>query len=295
VPIYNESFANEDIKTYLIDAYGKSLDFDFCLLEKAQYSLLKCCDCALIFQENIPNSEMISEIYEKWIDPDAAMHRQETYGISYFSRYGQDIQQLLGYLKKPLYKVKVLDFGMGWGRWALMAKAFGCEAYGTELSQQRIEYAQSHGIKMVEWDDIPACSFDVINTDQVFEHLSNPAEVLAHLRRSLAPNGVIKIAVPNSFGIRYRLHKMDWLAPKGSFKSLNPVAPLEHINCFSRKSMLELARRTGLQEVKIPLGMQYRYTSIWNSPKQVLRNLILPIYRNVLGLQNYYLFKDLSS
>ena len=289
--IYHCKFSDKEIKTYLINAYGHGETISIQHLENYKYSLIQCGDCDLIFQEYIPQSNFMVELYDSWIDPKQALRQQRNYKISYYSLYSQDILQILAYLDKPPATLKVLDFGMGWGRWALMAKAFGCEVYGVELSEQRINYAKANGIKPISWNDIPNYKFDFINTDQVFEHLSKPVDVLDQLRQSLQPNGIIKICVPNSFGIRYRLMHMDWTAPKGSLKSLNPVAPLEHINCFYRKSMLSLAQRLDLSEVKIPISIQYQYMTVWDSPKKALRNLLMPIYRNIFGLQNYYLFQ----
>jgi SAM-dependent methyltransferase len=293
--LYSEDFAESDLKAYLMSAYGSTVTLDdFQCLAGTRYSLRQCMECDLIFQENIPSPALMSILYEDWIDASKARNQQRTYGISYYSLYSQDIVQMLAYLGKPPASIKVLDFGMGWGKWALMAKAFGCEVYGVELSGQRIEYAQTNGISIIHWQDILDYEFDIINTDQVFEHLADPVEVLTQLKQSLKPDGLLKICVPNSFGMRYRLRQMDWSAPKGSPKSLNPVAPLEHINCFYRKSMLKFAYRVGLSEVKIPISMQYQYTTAWDGPKRWLRNLIMPIYRNILGLQNYYLFKNSS-
>ena len=45
--------------------------------------------------------------------------------------------------------------------------------------------------------------------------------------------------------------KFSWEAPKGSSDSLNPVAPLEHVNCFTREALLQFARETGFTLVDI--------------------------------------------
>ena len=287
--VYSSEFTENGVRKYLLMAYGQAKSFDIQHLKNAKYSLLKCEDCDLIFQEYIPSPKFMSQLYGNWTSD--IIKSPQQYRLSYYSIYSQDILQILAYLGKPPANLKVLDFGMGWGRWALMAKAFGCEVYGVDLSDRCVEYAKANGINTIRWHDIPNYKFDFINTDQVFEHLAEPVSILTQLERSLQTDGVIKICVPNSFGMRYRLGHMDWSAPKGSVKSLNPVAPLEHINCFYRKSMLRLAQQVELSEVKIPIAVQYQYTAVWNSPKRALRNIVMPIYRNLLGLQNYYLFK----
>jgi hypothetical protein len=79
---------------------------------------------------------------------------------------------------------------------------------------------------------------------------------------------------------------MDWKAHKGSKNSLNAVAPLEHINCYRRASIVKMAKVAGMEEVLIPLTHQYQYTTNWNGVKQAIRNLVRPICRNVLRISN---------
>ena len=73
-----------------------------------------------------------------------------------------------------------------------MAKGFGCESYGTELSEERIKYASSNGIKVIAWNEIPKHSFNFINTEQVFEHIPNPLDTLIYLKDALKPMVYLK-------------------------------------------------------------------------------------------------------
>lgn len=129
----------------------------------------------------------------------------------------------------------------------------GVKSFGSELSASRIRNAERCGVDIVTWNDIPNCSFDFINTEQVFEHLGSPLEVLRHLKRGLSERGVIKISVPDRVGLRAKLRRMDWSAKKGSIYSLNKVAPLEHLNCFTRRSLFEMADLAGMSVVAPPL------------------------------------------
>jgi SAM-dependent methyltransferase len=179
---------------------------------------------------------------------------------------------------------------MGWGEWVLMAKALGCDAWGTELSKERIRHAQSNGIKVVSWQEIPRHDFDFINTEQVFEHIARPLETLSHLCKALKPGGVIKISVPTASDIKRRLRLLDWAADKESANSLNPIAPLEHINFYRRKSLLRMAGIVGLREVRMPLTACYQALFVSLSVETTLKNLLRPIYRNVLQRQNCLFF-----
>lgn len=176
---------------------------------------------------------------------------------------------------------------MGWAKWATMVKAFGGDAYGMELSKERIEYAKANGIKVVSWDELPDHKFDMINTEQVFEHIPKPLETLKHLSKGLRPGGIIKISVPTANDINRRLKIMDWKASKGTKNSLNAVSPLEHINYFKRRSLTQMAAMAGLEEVKIPIFMQWQFAADRRGLKQKIKNILFPIYINILKKRNY--------
>jgi hypothetical protein len=87
---------------------------------------------------------------------------------------------------------------------------------------------------------------------------------------------------------------MDWAAPKGSKNSLNPVSPLEHINCFKRATLCTMAGAAGLQAAQLPLCIHYAFATNWQLPKPALKNLLVPFTRNVLHRGTYLLFRHSS-
>jgi 2-polyprenyl-3-methyl-5-hydroxy-6-metoxy-1,4-benzoquinol methylase len=286
--IYTAPYDADPIRGYLVDAYaavGGSVEFEY--LEGASYTLCECSRCGLIFQRDIPNDALMDRLYEHWIDPQGAFDRHLAEDdLSYYAEYAQEVMQLLAYFGRVPAKVSIMDFGMGWGRWAMMAKAFGCDAHGSELSADRIAYARANGVKIVAWDDIPDQRFDVINANQVFEHIANPLDTLNYLKRGLAPDGLIKIAVPRPRDIERTLEVMDWKAAKYSKNSLNDVAPLEHINCFRLPALREMARLAGMEQVFLPVGVQYRTLTDWAGLKRSVVQLLRPVYRSWLKKGN---------
>jgi 2-polyprenyl-3-methyl-5-hydroxy-6-metoxy-1,4-benzoquinol methylase len=264
-------------------------------LRDAAFVLCECARCNLIFQRDIPNDALMEKLYAPGIDPHEAFSQQRLKaGLGHYSRYAQEIMQVVDYFGRQPAALRFLDFGMGWGEWALMAKAFGCDCCGAELSQERIDYAASNGIEAIPWDEIPHHAADFINTEQVFEHLPDPLETLRHLKKGLRPGGILKISVPTANDMKRRLGVMDWHAPRESRNSLNPVAPLEHINCFNRSSLLKMAEVAGMEEIFIPTRVQYRRSTNWQGAKQIVKNFLLPIYRNVLKRQNYMFLRNVE-
>ena len=294
VELYTAPFAQAPIGPFLEEQYAPvGHGIDLSVLGDAQYCLHRCPNCELVFQKNIPGDELMHILYERWIDADVTKenHRVQD-DVNLFNGYANEISLIVDMNGKIPDEQRFLDFGMGWAKWACMAKAFGVTAEGCELSEKRIENARQLGVGICDWDDIPGGNYDFINTEQVYEHIGDPLETLCHLKQGLASGGLIKISVPPSVGIDKRLQKMNWKAARGSKEDLNAVFPLEHINCYKWKTFEVLADKAGMEIVSIPMRKQYRYTSNWRSAKAIARNLIVPIYRNVFKLQNYVFLRS---
>lgn len=292
--LYECGYADNAIRHYLDQAYavvGAGIEFRY--LDDATFTLVACRNCGLAYQESVPNDELMDVLYEQWIDPQISFerHEQQINTLAYYAKYAQEIMQMLAYFKQMPAQLQVLDAGMGWGKWARMAKAFGCEVYGNELSPARIEYAEAHGIKVLSWEEIPSHKFDFINADQVFEHLPNPAESLRHLVQALKPTGIIRIGVPDGYDIKRRLAVMDWTAAKGTKNSLNLVSPLEHINCFNHDALIQLATNANLQLTAIPLTTQIAHSTNWKLPKEALKNILIPMRQRWLHKGTNLLFR----
>tara|TARA_B100000676_G_C17860527_1_gene723125 strand:- start:441 stop:971 length:531 start_codon:yes stop_codon:yes gene_type:complete len=160
----------------------------------------------------------------------------------------------------------------------------GLEAYGSEITKSQIEYNERNGLKVIKLENLSKYSFDMINTEQVFEHLAEPYEVLKFLTKCLKPNGYLKISVPNSVRVKSNLEKeikAEWFYAKGKRYSLNPLEPLQHLNGFTHHSLITMASRLGLKESNISIGRIHRNSvnssSLINSIRYFL-SPFLPIY-----------------
>jgi 2-polyprenyl-3-methyl-5-hydroxy-6-metoxy-1,4-benzoquinol methylase len=181
---------------------------------------------------------------------------------------------IIAYFDTLPCNLKLLDFGMGRRTWCQVAKPLGCGTYGFEIAKSEIRYAESHGIQVINRNELAHHRFDFINTEQVFEHIAEPLETLCFLKQSLGPEGLIKISVPFGGKIKKRLKHPDWTAAKGPRKSLNPVSSLEHINCFNPSVIIKMARLAGFGQSRIPTKIQYATIENWRPLNQALRNLL---------------------
>lgn len=252
VTLCRTSYTKPPIQDHLDSFYSPIGGVEFEYLEGCYYILNECQDCGLIYQKGIPNEFLMSKLYEEWMDPDGVLERyRKGHAAKYFVWVAREIARVIQHLGMMPHQLKFFDFGLGWGSWCLIAKGFGCDVYGAELSQVRIDNAKSSGIKVISWEEIPNHQFNFINAEQVFEHLADPLKTLVHLKHALKPNGIIRINVPNGWDIKRRLKIWDWQAPMKSTNSLNPVAPLQHINCYSYEALVKMGQRAGVEATTV--------------------------------------------
>ncbi|MCW3998723.1 MAG: class I SAM-dependent methyltransferase [Candidatus Bathyarchaeota archaeon] len=285
ISLFSCSFENPPIRQYIESFYGPEGRIEYQYLRETNFILSECKRCGLVFQKAIPNDFLMKKLYQNWLDPEPTFIKQvmDRRDLNYHINDAGEVMMIVAYLRDNPSNLSFFDFGMGWGSWALMAKAFGCKAYGSELSKIKLDYCISQGITPVQWGDLVNYKFDFINAEQVFEHISNPLDSLIHLAKALDPkHGLIKISVPDGNNIIRKVRIADWTAKKYSKNSLNAVSPLEHINCFSRNSLLRMAKLAGLREVKIPLSLQYTYGVNWEPFRPLAYTLLRPFYRNIL-------------
>lgn len=288
-------YTESPLKEYLDSFYSPIGGVEFEYLAKSYYILDECQDCGLIYQKEIPNEFLMFKLYEQWMKPERSLERYKNrHDAKYFAWVAREIARVIQYLDVMPSQVKFLDFGLGWGNWCLIAKGFGCDVYGTELSQVRIDRARASGIKIISWEEILNHQFDFINAEQLFEHLADPLETLVYLKQALSPDGIIRVNVPHGWDIKRRLEIWDWQAPRESENSLNPVAPLQHINCYTYEVLVKMGQRAGLEAMVIP-SIQPWKTCLEDRIKAVAErcyNLVRPGRRRRRGKNPRVFFRN---
>jgi len=252
VEIFRVPFDQPALQRYVQEFYGSQGAPKLSYLENQDYVLSRCVQCQLIFQCEIPADKLMYSIYEEWIDPELVFEKTEkNRGIGYFEQMSREIVRIVNHFGGSPSQINLLDYGMGWGHWCRLAQSFGCNVFGTEYSASRIEHAGAIGLGTYKLDCLPKRTFDFINTEQVFEHLPHPKETLLELKECLKPGGLLKISVPLGDNIDRKLHNLSPEDLERLFFDLNPIAPLEHINCYSRACLTDFASRNGLTPAKL--------------------------------------------
>ena len=278
--IYSRPFCDDPIREFLLTYYRESGRIDMQDLRDANYTLLECRDCGLVYQQLIPGEYLMERLYRERTNFDPSKDRSRLHtSVQYYARHAELMMTLAGHLRKPPHEIKVFDFGLGWAELATMAVASGFETYGAELVEAKKQFARSHGIHVIEWEEIPGYHLDFINADWIFEHLPHPLDTLEHLCSGLSEHGIVKLSVPVNVHIKRRLKVHNWAAPKNSRSSLNPVHPLEHLNCFEGKSLDRMAAQCGLRPFKFPIREQYMIFK-WRSLREAAKAVARPFYHN---------------
>jgi SAM-dependent methyltransferase len=247
----------------------------------ATYELAACLGCGLTYQVNVPDDELLHELYDVWCDAGTseAKHRRKLDG-GRSAKLLQDALVMVGLHGKKPTSLRALDYGAGWGAWCAAARALGIATSAYELGSDRREGLRAQGVDIATDGDLGQGTFDLINTEQVFEHLIDPLAVIDVLARSLTPGGILRIAVPSGEHLWPRLRREHWMASRSSFWSLMPVIPLEHVNAFTGASLRQLGARVGLEPVSAGVRADYANLVATGS---LAKALLRPVYFRLIG------------
>jgi len=284
--LHREPLDSPGIRRYMHAHYEDRVARDFA---GYVYELAECEHCSLAYQAEVPTPALLEEIYDQWLPATERAAVVARWGLDDYRYLAGQVEFVLEHVGRRPDTIRALDFGFGWAEWARMAGAYGVDVCGAELSQVRIDYAAAHGIPMIDADRLPDGEFNFINTEQVFEHLLEPGQVLRRLGRALRPGGLLKLSVPDA------ARAIRKLAASGDFSRLGdgdimPIAPFEHINAFTHASLTALGREAGLAPVRPSLRKLYNSSAGWLAPRSFLKNLARPIYRHVWPKSTFVYF-----
>jgi SAM-dependent methyltransferase len=263
------------------------------------YRAEQCKSCSTFFQAEVGNAALLEDLYTKWVFEIGDPMRDPLYAFDMahprLSRDGHELMTVAASLGLSLAALRTLDFGMGWAAWARVAQMLGCQSFGYDLSRERMDYAAALGIRAPE----PGERFHFINTEQVFEHLTDPLGTARSLADALLPGGILKLSVPSPHGLDRLLDQLPG-RDEVSYEEIMPLQPLEHVNSFSRAGLRALAERVGLRAVQPAITRSYAFLTEGGTldprkPMKVAKEMIRPFYQRFNPRNHYVWFQKPTS
>ena len=144
-----------------------------------------------------------------------------------------------------------LDIGCGEGFAVSFFKKRGFTVLGLDYSSAGIK---NHNLDVLDdaiigdvYDSITnlvtsSKCFDIVNMDNVLEHVTAPKELLELVYKVLTKNGIIIIKVPNDFSVLQHYFIENKIASKPHW-----VAPLDHISYFNKEGLINLSNAVGFK------------------------------------------------
>lgn len=276
--VYSSPFLDDPVRSYLERHYsGIGGQIDFSLLAGASFRVERCASCELLWQRFAPNDEFAKIVYEEWIAPEQSLRISRARARVVWTRklYTARLMTILDLLPEEVWPPVLLDFGMGWGELLHLALAWGFEAHGTDLASSRQDHANAAvGAAVLDLEGALSLNVDVLHSDQVFEHVPAPGQLIEGLGGALRPSAVAFLGVPNGSRLASQFDRADWTAAKGTRWSMNAISPLEHLNCYTTRSLTCLAERARLAPAVVPFGTYVQSIAAADSPSDAAKRLV---------------------
>jgi SAM-dependent methyltransferase len=242
------------------------------------FQIVMCSDCALVYLGNPPDEGLIYEQYYESTEPDGRKYRaisDDPFLAELHAINTQRSARIAGI--KP--SGRLLDVGCGRGNFLTIARDYGYDVYGIDISDRAVAYARKQfnlNIDVATLDDIARTEnrFDVITLWHVLEHFVDPFKHLLQVRSLLKEGGICVIEVPNLNSLKFRIARHKWHGGNH---------PLYHRTFFSMGTLRHALVKTGFSDVH-RLRLTYRIpgrSKIYEGCKAAL---------NVVGMDAFLAF-----
>lgn len=265
--IYKINYSSKELSIF-IQNYFKSKELNE-ILKNDYYNLIECLSCKGIFQKFIPSDKLSNFIYNDVISTNESYNKKVNYIKNNEKKLNQDFQMISNLFDNKLDKIKILEFGCGWGFWSKFMQSKSLKVSTCEFSEKRHQYLIKNGIKNYKFLDEVSDKFDFIYSEEVLEHLTSPLDTLDKLNRILKKDGYMFHRFPSSFLFKTKLNEK--YIPKKDC-----AHPLEHINIIKKKSFIHMSK---ILNLKICNSLKFNNQSFISKIKAIKNNLI---FNNIL-------------
>ena len=130
------------------------------------------------------------------------------------------------------------------------AKENGWDPLGIEPGASAVQFSKSLGVNVIQDSiynilDLRLMPFDVVYSNQTFEHLVYPNAALEKLAQIIRPEGLLFLTVANDFNPIQKIATEKLDIPDWWF------IPPEHVNYFNPESITRLLEQSGYEILDI--------------------------------------------
>jgi cyclopropane fatty-acyl-phospholipid synthase-like methyltransferase len=203
------------------DRFSNSIGFSFCT----------CARDGTVYMNPAPSADTLERLYNDeaytahWYDP-AVIHAVDP---DDYARASAAVEVGPGQTW--------LDVGCSTGEFLKFARA-RFECHGVEINPERAQTAREEGFQVTTGTlaDVEGRErFDVITMLQVIEHLVEPAQPLADVRRLLKPQGIFYLNTPCADSASFALFRERHMH----------VSSFGHVGLYTKEGLARLAERCG--------------------------------------------------
>jgi 2-polyprenyl-3-methyl-5-hydroxy-6-metoxy-1,4-benzoquinol methylase len=196
--------------------------------------LVKSKSSGFVFSSRIPE---LSELQKHYVDYPRVTELPELTKKRYAA--------LLDRFEEFRGSSNILDVGCGNGLFLIEAKERGWNVFGTEFTDDAVEFCKSNGIDMKKGplnpSDFEAGQFDIVTSFEVIEHINNPLEESLNFHQLLRKGGLLYITTPN-----FNCVERFILGP-----SYDIIEYPEHLCYYSSRTLQLLIESKGFRTLQI--------------------------------------------
>ena len=244
-----DTYTHNDIVSTACPLCEDNKNFKLLKKEKTVLGVVQCQRCKLIYiNPRLKHPEQVYWGDKKKYEEEAHLIFTEQASHHRDKNYLNDLKTISKY--KP--KGKFLDIGTNMGSFLRLARGKQWELIGIEPSTPLCEIAREKFNLNIINDFVENISFapqtfDIITMTDVFEHLSNPKNLLKHIHPWLKEDGILFIKVPNA---KFNLLKF-WIVEKtlGRPSDLT-FDSYEHVVHYTHQTLKLMLNQCGFKPLK---------------------------------------------
>jgi 2-polyprenyl-3-methyl-5-hydroxy-6-metoxy-1,4-benzoquinol methylase len=218
------------------------------------FVITECSKCRLLVTNPRPTKESIVKYYES----DRYLSHQTEKGGLFTWIYkvirAINIRSKFRMISSKKKSGHILDYGCGTGQFLSYCKKQGWEVSGVEPNSKASSKAKEQGLDVSpQINAADSTIYDIITLWHVLEHIHDISSLMQQLKKTLAPNGRIYVAVPNPSSKDCEIYGNKWAGwdvPR-------------HLYHFRKKDIDALAKNHGFKlEAVIPMMWDAYYVSL---------------------------------